>query len=192
MKKPSLKKLRLSTKKLAIFIVALFLSVALVYAGTQIYWQRSVKLEFDVKGISAELLQCGYENYRNKVVATSLDSNGQAVITIYGEQFYSLWLNTTFTSNATGLLMTMTGQYVAYQWVMDGSWQGKVTPIGDPFDISGYHEIDKTLMMYKDPGHEPGGPVGYGLLVTITPNFEYVTISGHYEATVTFAMGFTG
>ena len=89
--------------------------------------------------------------------------------------------------------MTMTGQYVAYQWVSDGqNWQGKVTPIGDPFNISGYHEIDKTLMMWKDPGHEPAGPIGYGLLVTITPIFEYVTISGHYEATVTFAMGFTG
>jgi hypothetical protein len=184
--------LKRNVKKALVFAIALFFALAGVYAYTQIYWSRSVTMTFDVKGISAELLQCGYENYRNKVVATSLDANGQAVISIYGEQFYSLWLNTTFTSNATGLQMTMTGQYVAYQWVLDGSWQGKVTPIGDPFDISGYHEIDKTLMMWKDPGHEPGGPIGYGLLVTITPIFEYVTISGHYEATVTFAMGFTG
>lgn len=174
-------------KKLLVFIIALMLAVASAYAATTIYWHREVSLSFNVVGISAELLQLGYENYRSKVVATSLDSDGRAVITIYSENYNQIWLNTTFTSNATGLIMNCTGQYVRYFW---GSGYGVVETVGAPFDILGYHVMDKTQMMWKDPGYQSGGPIGFGLQVTIVAWAEYVTVPGYYEAQVSFDMGF--
>jgi hypothetical protein len=185
-KERCLKRMKIG-KKFLVFIVALMLAVASAYAATTIYWHRQVSVNFSVVGISAELLQLGYENYRSKVVATSLDANHQAVITIYSENFNAIWLNTTFTTNATGLIMNCTGQYLRYYW---GSGYGVVETVGAPFDISGYHEVDKLSMMWKDPGYQSGGPIGYGLLVTIVPWAEYVTVPGYYEAQVSFDMGF--
>jgi hypothetical protein len=82
--------------------------------------------------------------------------------------------------------MNMTGQYLRYYW--DGI--GVVQPVGSPFDISGYHAIDKSLMMWKDPGYQNGGPIGYGMQITLVPWLEYVTVPGNYTATIALDMGF--
>jgi len=179
-------KLKRKGKLLVLGVIAcIALLVGVVIA--QVYWRRSVTLQFDVKGISAELLQVGYENYRTKNIATSLDSNNQAVISIYSEQFYVIALNCTFTSNATGLIMNCTGQYLRYYW---GSGSGVIETIGSPFNISGFNVVDKAQMQYRDPGFQAGGQIGYGMLITVAPWLEYVTIPGFYQAVVTLELGF--
>ena len=184
------------TKALTLIVVLIACCVGIVLAS--VCWQRQVTISFDVHGINAELLQYGsdpYNNYRNKTVATSLDSNNQAVITIYSENFHDIFLNCSYVSNATmggGVQINITGQYLSYQWVMTGmAWQGVITKIGSAFSINGYNVINKTTMMYQDPGINPSGPVGYGLLVTVTPETAEYPYGGHYYATITFALGFT-
>ncbi|MCJ7430373.1 hypothetical protein MUO83_04055 [Candidatus Bathyarchaeota archaeon] len=182
-----MEKLRIGIKKALIGAIAMILCFAGVYAATTVYWHREVQVAFNVVGISGELLLYGYENYRTKAVATALDVNHQATITIYSENYNAIWLNTTFVSNATGLIMNCTGQYFRVYW---GSGSGVIELLGQPFDISGYHVMDKTQLMWKDPGYQSGGPIGFGLQVTIVPWLEYVTQAGYYEAHISFDMGF--
>ncbi|MEM3700878.1 MAG: hypothetical protein QXL57_08475, partial [Candidatus Bathyarchaeia archaeon] len=173
----------------------LIAAVSLAYA-VHTYWMRTATITgIKVIGIEAEILKANdYNAYRNKEPA-SLIQNGTfvGVITIFAENFEQIWLGINWTSNAEGLILNMTGQYVSYQWVNTGmQWQGVILPIGEAFPLSSYQVVDKTKMMYADPGVEPNGPIGYGLLVQITPWTEYVTVPGDYSVDVTFTMGFVG
>ena len=182
-----MEKLKISIKKALVFAIAMILCFAGVYAATTIYWHRQVSINFNVIGIAADLLQLGYENYINKVVATNLDSNGQAVLTIFSENFHEIWINSTWTSNASGLIMNETAQHIRYYW---GSGYSVVEPVGAAFNLNGFQTINKTATMWHDPGHSSGGPFGYGLLITMIPWTEYVTTPGAYTVTISLDMGF--
>ncbi len=176
---------------LALVVAVILAASVITYVVATIYWQRQVSVSFDVHGINAGLLPVDYNAYRNKQETTNLDSNGQAQITIFFENFYVIWLNTTFTTDAVGLTPILQGQYVAWTWTWIGNgWAGVMTPVSEPFDITGYHAMDKAHMMWTDPGINPSGPTGYALLVTVNPNSGEYPNPGHYSLTVTFQMGF--
>jgi hypothetical protein len=182
--------LKRNVKKALAFIVALFLSVTIVSAViySQVYWQRQITYTFETIGIDAELLEVGYEAFRTKKVATSLDSNNEVVLTIIAEQYYELYLNITWVCSVEGFDLTCTGQYLRYYW---GTGSGVVETVGDPFECIGLNAVDKTKMMWADVGFQSGGPVGYGLKLHFNPNVEGVTKAGTHTVTITLQMGFT-
>lgn len=168
----------------AMLVVAILAVSTFAYAAT-IYWSRTIQHSVTILGIEAELLKPTYDDYRLKNVATQL-TDSKVVLTIYAENFYEIWLNITWTSGAEGLAVTASGEYVDVFWHA-GDQRGHVDPIGDPFDVTGYHVIDKTKMMYAYP---EGATWGHGLLVTFTFDTEQVTIPGDYTVDLLFEMGF--
>jgi len=180
-------------KKLMVLIAALILATTgVVYAVSQVYWSRQVHIEFNVIGINAEMLTYGaapWDNYRDKVIATSLDSNNEAVITIFSENFNEIWFNGTYVTNATGCPISIVGQYISLFWDT-GSGQGKVNLIGSPFNLNGYHVVDKAEMMYAQVKNSYDSPIGHALLITVTPETAEYAYGGHYGADVLFQMGF--
>ena len=182
------------TRALASLVVLIGLCVGIVVAS--VCWSRQVTITFDVHGINAELLEYGtsqWNNYRDKIVATTLDANNQAVITIFSENFHDIFLNCSYVTNATlgdGVKIDVIGQYITYTWD-SGSGTGKINFVGSPFSLNGYNVVDKTQMMYSQIKNSFDSPTGHALLVTVTPLTKEYAYAGHYYATITFALGFT-
>ena len=171
----------------ALVLLTLFAGVAIA----KIYWQREATYNFTVLGIEAIMTEKDYDDYRNKIETSVLDPNQQVVISILAENFYTVWLNVTETSDATGLLVTATGQYVNVHWV--GPSTGTFDLVGSPFNVMGYttyNETEKLKLMWADPGAGVGQPTGHGLLITFDFDTEGVTTPGDYQCTLKFQMGF--
>jgi hypothetical protein len=154
--------------------------MCLLTVGTvaaQIYWSRTIVHEINVYGINAELLKPDVHGYLDKYVATSL-YGGQVALVINAENFYDVWLNVTFSSAAAGLQVHATGQYY-----LCSAWTGPFTfdPQGSTFDVTGYHVIDKTKMMYANGG---------ALVISFAFDTELVTLPGSYTVNLRFEMGF--
>jgi hypothetical protein len=150
-----------------------------------VYWSRTIHHSLTVIGINAELLQNTGTSYLNKIVAVDVDSNGKVLLTIYSENFYNVWLNLTFTSDAVGLDIQCTGQYVEVQY---NTGNYIIVPVGSPIpNFMGYHVIDKTQMMYKTPDT---GVTGGALQLAFIFDTETVTMPGEYTADLLFQMGF--
>lgn len=167
---------RRNRKKVLIFTLVLCL-LAVGTVAAQIYWNRTITHEINVYGIDAELLVPDVYGYLDKIVATSL-TNGKVALVIYAENFYDIWLNITFTSAAQGLNVYAVGQY--YKLTQPGPFS--FDPDGPTFDIMGYHVIDKTRVMYGNPGG--------ALVVAFTFDTELVTVPGAYQVNLRFEMGF--
>jgi len=137
-----------------------------------------------VTGIDAELLGPDYDSYAAKTIATSL-SDDKVALTIYAENFYEVWLDITATSAAEGLVVTATGQYYEVWW--QSIIEGQFLPVGDSFDVMGYHVVDKTQMMWDVPSTTT---IGGCMVITFVFNTELVTVPGDYTVDLLFQMGF--
>ena len=174
-----------------ILLLALVVAASLLtVVAAQIYWERTINYNFEVIGVEAVLVPKTYDGYRLKTVATALDSNRQIILTVISENFEDLWLNITQTCNCTGLVVTAQGQYVDVYWT--GPSTGTIALVGSPFDVFGYHVVDKTKMMWKNPGNTVvvPQPHGYGLLISFNFDTELVTLPGNYQSSLKFQMGF--
>lgn len=156
-------------------VIGLILLLLGFIGGTiaKVFWTQTIHHNLDVIGIEADLLVPTVDGFLTKAHATDL-TNNKVGLTIYAENFYDIWLNITFTSDAEGLAVTASGQYYQMQGIQN-------VPMGSPFDIMGYHVIDKTQMMYATNGW---------LIVTFTFDTELVTTPGAYSADLLFQMGF--
>lgn len=190
MEKFSLKKARATIKrifhrKLVILALVILALGSISYAVARIYWSRTITYSFSVYGIDAELLVPTGDGYHNKAIATALDANNRISLTIIAENFYNIWLNITWTSNSQGLAVAATGQYWTYYYSHLAA-NPEYNPTGSPFDVLGYHVIDKTQMMYHG-GFDVNGGL---LMITFSFDTELVTIPGSYQAHLLFEMGF--
>mgnify|MGYP001485340122 CR=1 FL=1 len=172
-------------KKTLALVAALIVALSLLtVVVAKIYWTRTLTHEFTVIGIEGELLRPTGPDYANKVVATSLVNN-KVFVTIYAENFYNIWLNCSWSSDAVGLDVNVEGQYVEILYV---SGEFTVANVGSPFDAEGYHTVDKTKMMWKAPGV---GVLGCGALqLTYEFDTEGVLTPGDYSVEMLFEMGF--
>ena len=163
-------------------ILGLVLASVAVY-GAQVYWSRSLTKTITVEGIDAEILKPDGVSYKDKVKATAL-VNDKVFITIYAENFVALFLNVSYTTDATGLNVLCSGQYVEIQYSA-GTYN--VVNVGSSFDSMGYHTVDKTKMWWKLPDV---GVLGcYALQLTFTFDSELVTTPGSYDVDLLFQMG---
>lgn len=168
-------------KKPIVILMILLLLDSVGYAVAVTYWQRQITYNFSVVGINAEILNTGPDNYGGKAVASQLSASNQIQLVIYQENFHSIWLNLTWTSNALGFQVSATGQYLSWYHNPYTWWES--TPNGDVPDLMGYHVIDKTKMIWGDPS-------GGALLITFSFNSELVTTPGSYAVILLFQMGF--
>ena len=172
-------------KKTLALVAALIMALScLTVVIAKIYWTRTLTHDFTVIGIEAELLKPTGNDYLNKVVATAL-VDYKTFVVIYAENFYNVWLNCTWTSDAVGLDVNVEGQYVSIEY-SGGVYN--VNPVGSPFDCEGYVEVDKTKMMWKAPGV---GILGCGALqLTFDFDTEGVLTPSDYSCSMLFEMGF--
>jgi len=195
-------KLNTRLKKLCVFIVALLVAVAGVSAGAYIYWSRTIQYNFKVIGISADLLVPTFDGYDQKLEASNL-TDGKVALVILTENFHNIWLNVSYTSNATGLNITITHQYYKVYWLPSGSvgigWYKRFEPLNNTVYNDTPNQpfiVDKTKMTYVplQKGY-PDDPApknyGYCLIVTFTFDTEYITTPGNYGANLKFDMGFS-
>ena len=181
------------TKKALVFILAL-LFATLGPALALTYWQRSITHNLLVHGIIAELYQPNFDGYALQIVATDLSSTDEIALTILDENFYNVWLNVTWTSNAEGLEVNITGQYYDVFWYRSGNPGGvqHFDPVGVPFQFdNGVSQIvDKAAMMWT-PIVEASDPVHGGcLILEFQWDTELVTTPGDYTVDILFEMGF--
>jgi len=172
---------------LAVALMATLITVALGFT----YWQRTVNKTFTVLGIEAVIVPNEYNAYRLKQETTSLDSTNKVVLSVLAENYYNLWLNITYTSDAVGLVVTAQGQFVNVHWV--GPTSGIIETFGSAFNVMGYTTYDETTkpnLMWANPGTAAGMPTGHGLLVTFALDTEGVTTPGDYSVSFLFEMGF--
>jgi len=172
-------------KKTLALVAALIMALScLTVVVAKIYWTRTLTHDFTVIGIEAELLKPTGNDYLNKVVATAL-VDYKTFVVIFAENFYNIWLNCTWTSDAVGLDVNVEGQYVSIEY---GAGVYQVKTVGAPFDCEGYHEVDKTKMLWKMPDV---GVLGCGALqLTFDFDTEGVTTPGDYSCDMKFEMGF--
>lgn len=171
--------------------IALLAVTSLAYA-VHTYWTRTATITgIKVIGIEAEILKANdYYAYCNKEAAPLTQAGlFTGVLTIFAENFEDIWLTVNWTCDVP---LNITGQYLRYEWAYTGSENaGCITPVSQPFTLSSYQVVNKTLMMWRDPNFQ-FEVYGYGLQITVTPlTLEYPT-PGTYEATVVFTMGFVG
>lgn len=162
-------------RKLVAVVLCMVLVSSVGSAFAAIYWTRTIRHGISVTGISAELLGTTRDHYVGKVPATDLINN-QVRFTIYAENFYNIWLNITFTSDAEGLVVDATGQYQHYD---SSSWV--FSNVGSPIVLNGYTVIDKTQVMYATSG---------SLLISFSFNTEGVTLPGNYNVDLLFQAGY--
>jgi hypothetical protein len=173
--------LKRNVKKALVFAIALFFALAGVYAYTQIYWQRTITTSIDVVGIDAECLTPTIDGFRNKIATTTL-TDGKILLTVYSENFNDIWLNVTWTSNATGLVVSAVGETVHVYNKPYIDWVYELQ--GDPRDVMGYTVFpDKQKVYYSN---------GMGMQITFSFNTEAITVPGHYAIEISLALGFVG
>ena len=180
------------TKKALIFILAL-LFATLGPALALNYWSRTIQHSVTVIGIIAELYQPNFDGYAQQIVAADLVDD-KIALTILDENFYNIWLNVSWTSNAEGLAIDITGQYFDVFWYHSGNPGGvqHFDPVGTPFqfDNGTGQTIDKTKMMWN-PIVEADDPIHGGCLVlSFAFDTELVTTPGDYTVDLLFEMGF--
>lgn len=181
-------------KKLLIFIAALLFATALV--GAKIYWTRNIQHTINVVGVEAELIEPGCEGYDQKIVTTQLIDDKVGLV-IVQENFYDLWLNISWTSDAEDLACEMTGQYYDVYWHWHSPEIGHTpvfTPLDTPFIISNTESIviDKTKMMLvplTKPSYADGSH-GYCLVIHFNWDTEFILLPGDYTINILFQMGF--
>ena len=172
-------------KKTYALVAALIVALSLLgVVIAKIYWTRSLTRSLTVIGIEAELLQPDAISYRDKVVATELVGD-KVFLTIYAENFYNVWLNLTWTTDAEGLDVNVEGQY--FRVLLQGG-NYNLEYLGDPFDCEGYNVVDKTQMMWNFP--DANVLDAYGLELRFEFDTELVTTPGDYTCDLTFEMGF--
>lgn len=181
------------TKKALVFILALLFATCGPTLAF-VYWQRTIQHNMVVHGIKAELYQPNFNGYTQQIVAEDLSVDNKIALAIIDENFYNIWLNVTFTSNATDLAINITGQYYDIYWRYDGNPGGVkyFGPIGTPFqfDNGTSQVINKTMMMWI-PIVEADVPVHGGCLVlNFAFDTELVTTPGDYTVDLLFQMGF--
>jgi len=165
-------------RKLLLVLLALSTLAGVVVA--KIYWSRQATYSFSVIGIEAGLLQPDIAGYRSQIEVITLSANKKIGISIFRENFYSLWLNITWSSNAVGLGVAATGTY--YYFVDPGTgWT--MSPSGDLANALGYNVVDKTKMLW-------GASYGYMLVITFAFDTEAVTSPGTYTVNLLFQLGF--
>jgi len=179
-------------KKLMVLIAALiFASAGIAYAVSNAYWNHTLSKDITVIGITAIVTSNNYDSYRLKTETSTLDSTNKIILAVVNENYYSLWLNITYTCNGTGLVVSASAQFVTVQW--QGPSTGSITPYGSTFNVMGlttYNATEKPKLMWHDPGTSTGMPTGYGLLISFSFNTEAVTIPGNYRAQIKLQMGF--
>jgi len=182
------------TKKALVFILALLFATTGITLGL-VYWSRTIQHSITVIGIDAELLQGNFDGYDQKIVAENL-VDGKVSVVIIAENFYEIWLNVSWTSQAEGLDADITGQYYDVYWGWSTS-QGNVpifTPLATPFTIINTEScvVEKAQMMLVDLTKTPNssGNHGYCLVVSFVWDTELVTIPGDYTVDILFQMGF--
>lgn len=181
------------TKKALVLILALLFTTCGVTLAF-IYWQRTIQHNILVHGIKAELYQPNFTGYTQQIIAGDLSVDNKIALAIIAENFYNVWLNVTFTSNATGLATNITGQYYDVYWYHSGNPGGvkHFDPIGVPFQFdNGTSQIlNKTMMMWT-PIVEAENPIHGGCLVlNFAFDTELVTTPGEYTIDLLFQMGF--
>jgi hypothetical protein len=177
-------------KAILVFAVVLLATLISVVFGLT-YWSRTVSKNITVIGIEAILTNNNYDAYRLKQETATLDSTNKVVISVLAENYYNLWLNITWDSDAIGLVVTAQGQFVNVHWV--GPDYGVIETFGSAFNVMGYssyNETTKLNLMWANPGTSAGGPTGHGLLVTFAFDTEAVTTPGDYSVNFLFEMGF--
>lgn len=179
-------------KKALVFILAL-LFATLGPTLALIYWQRTIQHNITVIGIDAELLQGNFDGYDQKITATNLTDDKVSVV-ILAENFYEVWLNVSWTSEAEGLAAEITGQYYDVHWKWVGYPAESFEPMDVPFQINNTESclVDKTKMMLVDlvQGSGAAGNHGYCLVVSFVWDTELVTTPGDYTVDILFQMGF--
>lgn len=183
-------------QKPIVVALALLLLSSIAYAVAKTYWQRNITLDINVIGIEASLLVWngpvpnGYDNYKNHVLATQLDSNQQIVLTIDSENYANnIWLSSSVIGAPTGLTWAFTGQY----WTCYDSGQysqgdvSHIDPVGSTFDLTGSHVIDKTQMIYHPC--VVGGTHGGLMLISFSWDGGSAQ-PGTYSLNLEFQMGF--
>jgi hypothetical protein len=176
-----------SRRKIYCLLAVLVIGSSLIaYATAHIYWTRTIEYDLgEVVGIEALLIDPTGESWHNKVQASTLNGQKKIGLTVLKENFHEIWLNLTFTSNASGLVVSASGQY--YNCVKHtGAAYYDANPVGSSFNIPMFtaYTVDKTKMLYvlDDTG-------GY-LQITYAFDTELVTSPGHYTANLSFEMGF--
>ena len=180
------------TKKALVFILAL-LFATLGPALALTYWSRTIQHSFTVVGINAELYQPNFDGYSQQIIAADLVDD-KIALTILDENFYNIWLNVSWTSNAEGLEVNITAEYFECYWRRDGNPGGVqyFGPVGTPFQFdNGVSQIvDKAAMMWT-PIVEVSDPVHGGCLVLdFAFDIELVITPGDYTVDLLFEMGF--
>jgi len=171
-------------------LAILALVISLAGASTVIYWSHTVSKQITIIGIDALVCANNYDAYRLKTPLTVLGDDNQIVLAIISENYYTIWLNITY-SGCPGLVMSATAQFVTVQWV--GPTTGSITPYGSSFNTMGYTTYDaatKPNLMWADPGTGVGGSIGHGMLITFGFNIEGCLTPGTYTVNVLLQMGF--
>lgn len=180
---------------------ALISIVAISGVSAVIYFNRTLHHGFSVIGITADILNPGFDGYDLKQVAGDL-TNNQVSLTIYSENFYNIWLNLTYTTNATGLRLNVTAQYYQVYWHTTNvnlGWTKMFVPLESPFEITlgTPYTVNKTLMMYSplvkpnlSPGNGGDSNTGYCMVLSFVYDTEFITVPGNYDSALLFELGF--
>ena len=181
-----------------LLIAASLISIMAISAvSAVIYFNRTIHHGFSVTGIQADVLNPSFAGYNAKQVASDL-TNNQVALTIYAENFYDVWLNVTWSSDAVGLAVTMTGQYYEAYWYngagLPGGSVGEFDANGTSFAVPMNTEyvVMKHNMMWQTLVQPPTGTGNMGgcLVLTFSLDTEQVLVPGSYDLALTFQMGF--
>jgi hypothetical protein len=128
----------------------------------------------DVSGaILAEITLNTPAGYEAKTAATTLPG----IFTWWADNTGApFWLNVTASGAPAGMTVSFSGQYLHYV----GPPANSFSDVGVPFDVTGYHLIDKTKCTW-------GGPEAGGLRITMT--WSGAPLAGSYPITVKVQVG---
>jgi hypothetical protein len=142
-----------------------------------VYWSRTIQLHLNVVGIQAELYRPDYQGYDEQIIVTNFVNNKVCLTILLENYAHEMWLNCSLLGAPAGMTYEFIGDYVhVYEKAPWGYY-----PEGTPFDVTGYHQVDKTKMMYGMPG--------WGLEILFSWDGG-TALPGGYDVEVLFQMGF--